>query len=59
MNGVKLRKHGNLLRLFPATGPLDRPAIDILSPLLKRKAAKQLLLVIEDILTKLTQVFTL
>ncbi|CDF38002.1 unnamed protein product [Chondrus crispus] len=59
MNRVKLRKHLNRWRLFPATRPLESLAIDILGPLQKMKAGKQFLLVITDRFTKLTQVMTL
>ena len=33
MNGVRIRKHLNRLRLFPATRPLETFAIDIQGPL--------------------------
>ena len=56
MNRVKLRKHLNRLRLFPATRPLESLAVDIMGPLPKTKAGKQFLLVITDRFTKLTQV---
>ena len=59
MNRVKLRKHLNRLRLFPATRPLKSLAIDILGPLPKTKAGKGFLLVITDRFTKLTQVVAL
>ena len=59
MNRVKLRKHLNRLKLFPATRPLESLAIDILVPLPKTKAGKRFLLVITDRFTKLTQVVAL
>ena len=59
MNRVKLRKHLNRLRLFPATRPLESLAIDILGLLPKTKAGKRFLLVITDRFTKLTQVVAL
>ena len=59
MNRVKLRKHLNRLRLFPATGPLKSLAIDILGPLPKTKTGKRFLLVITDRFSKLTQVVAL
>ena len=59
MNRVKLRKHLNRLKLFPATRPLESLSIDILGPLPKAKGGKQYLLVITDRFTKLTQVVAL
>ena len=59
MNRVKLRKHLNRLRLFPATRPLESLAIDILGPLPMTKAGKRFLLVITNRFTKLTQVVAL
>ena len=59
MNRVKLRKHLNRLRLFPATRPPESLVIDILGPLPKTKAGKRFLLVITDRLKKLTQVVEL
>ena len=59
MNRVKLRKHLNRLRLFPATRPLESLAIDILGPLPKTKTGKRFLLVITDRFKKLTQVVAL
>ena len=59
MNRVGLRKHLKRLRLFPATRPLVSHAIDILSPLPKKKAGKRFLLVITDCFTKLPQVVAL
>ena len=58
-NRVKLRKHLNRLRLFPATRPLESLAIDILGPLPKTKARKRFLLVNTDRFSKLTQVVAL
>ena len=55
MNRVKLRKHLNRLRLFPATRPLESLAIDILGLLPKTKAGKRFLLFITDCFTKLTK----
>ena len=59
MNRVKLRKHLNRLRLFPATRPLESLGVDILGPLPKTKTGKQFLLVITDRFTKLKQVVAL
>ena len=59
MNRVKLRKHLNRLRLFPATRPLESLAIDILGPLPNAKAGKRFPLVITDRFTKLIQVVAL
>ena len=59
MNPVKLRKHLNRLRLFPATRPPESLAIDILGPLPKTKAGKRFLLVITDRFTRLTEVVAL
>ena len=59
MNRVKLQKHLNGLRLFPAKQPLESLAIGILGPLPKTKAGKRFLLVITDRFTKLTQVVAL
>ena len=41
MNWVKLGKHLNRLRLFPAMRPLESLAIDILGPLPKTKTGKR------------------
>ena len=59
MNRVKLWKHLNRLRLFPATRRLESLAIDILGPLPKNRAGKSFLLVITDHFTKLTKVVAL
>ncbi|CDF34348.1 unnamed protein product [Chondrus crispus] len=59
MNRVKLRKHLNRLRLFPATRPLESLTIDVLRPLPKTKTGKRFLLVITDGFSKLTQVVVL
>ena len=59
MNRVKLRKHLNRLRLFPATRPLESLAIHILGPLPKMKTGKPFLLVITDRFSNLTQVVAL
>ena len=55
-NRVKLRKHLNRLKLFPATRPLESLAIDILGPLPKTRTGKRFLLIVTDRFTKLTQV---
>ena len=59
MNLVKLRKHLNRLKLFPASRPLESLAIAILGPLPKTKAGKRFLLVVTDRFTKLTQIVAL
>ena len=59
MNRVKLRKHLNRLRLFPATRPLESLAMDMLGPLPKTKTGKPFLLVITDRFSKLMQVVAL
>lgn len=58
-NRLKLRKHTQPLQLFPATGPLQSLAIDLLGPLTKTKRGNRFLLVITDRFTKLTQVVPL
>lgn len=55
-NRLRLRRHLNRLQLFPATGPLESVAIDILGPLPRSATGKRFLLVITDRYTKLTQV---
>ena len=55
-NRVKLRKHLNRLKLFPATRPLESLAIDILGPLPKTRTGKRFLVIVTDRFTKLTQV---
>ena len=58
-NRLRLRRHMNRLKLFPATRPLESVAIDILGPLPRTKSGKRFLLVITDRYTKLTQVAAL
>ena len=58
-NRVKLRRRTTLLKLFPATRPLESVSIDILGPLPKSKRGKLFLLVITDQFTKLTTVVPL
>ena len=59
MNRVKLRKRLIRLRLFPATHPLESPAVDILGLLPKTNAGQRFLLLITDRFTKLPQVVAL
>ena len=55
----KYRKTKRLLKLFPATVPLESIAIDILGPLTRTRKKNRYLLVISDRFTKLTQVVSL
>lgn len=55
-NRVKLRKHWNRLKLFPATCSLESVAIDILGPLPRTRSRERFLLIITDSCTKPTQV---
>ena len=52
-NRLRLRKHLNRLKLFPATRPLEDVAIDILGPLPKTAGGKEYILLITDRFTKL------
>ena len=56
---IKLRRRTNLLKLFPATRPLESVSIDILGSLPKSERGKRFLLVITDRFTKLTTVVPL
>ena len=58
-NRVRLRRRKNLLKLFPATRPMESVGIDILGPLPKSKRGKRFLLVISDRFTKLTTMVAL
>ena len=58
-NRIRLLKQANLMRLFPATTPLESVAIDILGPLPKSVDGHLFLLVIVDRFTKLTQAIPL
>ena len=55
-NRVKLRKHTNHLKLFPAEKPLQAVSMDMLGPLPRTERGKRFLLVITDRLSKLTAV---
>ena len=59
INRVRLRKHLNGFKLFPATRPLESLAIDILGLLPMTKAGKRFLLVVTDRFTKHTPVVAL
>ncbi len=54
-NRIKLRKNTTTLQLFPANGPLEAIAIDIMGELIKTSRGNQYLLVITDRFTKLTK----
>jgi transposase InsO family protein len=54
-----LVKRHKALRLFPAAGPLDFVAIDLLGPLTRTKAGHQYLLVISDRFSKLVRTIPL
>ena len=58
-NRLKLRRHANSLKLFPASAPLEEVSIDLLGPLPKTKKGNLHLLGIICRFTKLTQVVTL
>ena len=58
-NRVKLRKHKNHLKLFPAEEPLQAISMDILGPLPRMERGKRFLLVIADRSSKLTAVVPL
>jgi transposase InsO family protein len=54
-NRVTERNRTSLLKLFPANGPLEFVAMDILGPLPKTENGNRFLLVISDRLSKLTR----
>jgi Integrase zinc binding domain len=54
-NRVKERKRTSLLKLFPASGPLEFVSMDILGPLPKTEHGNRFLLVISDRFSKLTR----
>ena len=58
-NRVKLRKHTNHLKLFPAEEPLQAISMDIIGPLPRTERGKRFLLVITDRFSKLTAVVPL
>ena len=58
-NRIRLLKHTNPLKLFPAERPLESVAVDILGPLPISKKKYRFILVITDRYTKLTQVVPL
>jgi hypothetical protein len=53
-NRVTERKRTSFLKLFPASGPLEFVAIEILGPLPKTEHGNRFLLVISDRFSKLT-----
>ncbi|CAN8064065.1 unnamed protein product [Agarophyton chilense] len=54
-----IRKHRKYLMLFPAAGPLEFVAIDLIGPLSKNKNGYQHILVITDRFSKLTRAIPL
>lgn len=54
-NGFRLIKQAKLMRLIPATQPLDTVRIDRLGPLSKGKSTYRFILVITDRIMKLSQ----
>jgi transposase InsO family protein len=54
-NRISERRHTNRLQLFPAKGPLESVAMDILGPLPRTKHGNRFLLVIADRYTKVTR----
>ena len=55
-NRVRLIKHSNPMKLFPATTPLESVAMDLLGPLPPSKRGHRFILVMTDRFSKLTQV---
>jgi transposase InsO family protein len=53
-NRISERTHTNKLKLFPAKGPLESVAMDILGPLPRTKHGNRFLLVISDRFSKVT-----
>lgn len=58
-NRVKLQKHLNRLKLFPASRHYEAIAVDVLGPLPRTWPGKHFLLVITDPFTKQTKVIAL
>jgi Integrase zinc binding domain len=58
-NRVTERKRTSFLKLFPANGPLEFVALDILGPLPKTEHGNRFLLVISDRFSKLTRTVSL
>lgn len=54
-NRIQLRLQAEPLQLFPASGPLESVAIDVLGELIKTVRGNQYLLIISDRFTKLTK----
>jgi transposase InsO family protein len=54
-NRIAERRHTNFLQIFPAKGPLESVAIEILGPLPRTKHGNRFLLVIADRYTKATR----
>jgi hypothetical protein len=54
-NRISERTHTNKLKLFPAKGPLEFMAMDILGPLPRTKHGNRFLLVISDRFSKVTK----
>jgi hypothetical protein len=54
-NRISERRHTNFLQLFPAKGPLESVAMDILGPLPRTKHGNRFLLVVADRYTKVTR----
>jgi transposase InsO family protein len=53
-NRIAEKKHTNVMQLFPANGPMESVAMDILGPLPRTKHGNRFLLVIADRFTKVT-----
>jgi Integrase zinc binding domain len=53
-NRISEKKHTNVMKLFPANGPMESVAMDILGLLLLKKHLNRFLLVIADRFTKVT-----